>query len=62
MVLLVIDEKEAREGRKMTEHIRKTIEETNTLFQALQTVGNEAHRQVGYNKPYEFSPGLTATL
>ena len=48
-------------GEKMTDHIQKMIEETNTLFDAVQTVGNEARRKVGFNKPYEFSPGLSAT-
>ena len=42
-------------------NIVKMLEDTNILFIAIQTVGNEAHRRVGYNNPYEFSPGLTAT-
>lgn len=40
--------------------IEKMIISTNELFHAIQVVGNEAYKRVGYNKPFEFSPGLTA--
>ena len=45
----------------MEDHIQKILEDTDILFDAIQTVGNEARQKAGYNNPYEFSPGLTAT-
>ena len=45
----------------MEQRIEKMIRSTNELFDAIQTVGNEAHRQGGYNTPFEFSSGLTAS-
>ena len=46
---------------EMTPHIERMIRSINELFDALQTVGIEAHRRVGYNEPFEFAPGLAAT-
>ena len=50
-----------KRGETMEDHVRKTIEDTNILFHAIQTEGNAANRKVSYNKPYEFLPGLNAT-
>lgn len=45
----------------MIQRIEKLIRDSNELFDALQAVGNEAHKNRGFNTPFEFFPGLTAT-